>query len=114
MRNTLFSLSQREITFKEYSNYPPVLRDLSVVADGNVTEGEIEQVILSSVPGDILRKLRLYDIYDLKNGQTGKKSYTYTLEFRADDRTLTGEEVNKLQDKIVENLSRKLKAELRK
>lgn len=114
MRDTLFSLSRKGITFKEYSNYPPVLRDLSIVVDGNLKEGEIEQVILSASTDNLLRKLRLYDIYNLTNGQRGKKSYTYTLEFRADDRTLTNEEVNKIQDKIVQNLSKKLNAELRK
>jgi phenylalanyl-tRNA synthetase beta chain len=50
----------------------------------------------------------------MNGGDKGKESYTYTLEFRADDRTLTNDEINKLQEKIVQNLNKKLGAELRK
>lgn len=109
---SLFNLSSKKITFKEYSNYPPVIRDLSIVCDSSVKEGEIENIVESSVKGSLLKELMLYDIYDMK--EAGKKSYTYTLEFCADDRTLTNDEVNKLQDEIVANLNKKLGAELRK
>jgi len=111
MRDTLFGLSQNKITFKEYSNFPPVLRDLSILVDSNVKEGDVEKVIESTPTDNLLRKLKLYDVYKPSNNV---KSYTYTLEFRADERTLTNEEVNKIQDKIIENLSKKLHAELRK
>lgn len=113
MRNSLFSLSSKEITFKEYSNFPPVLRDLSIVVDSAIKEGEIEKVISDAKTENLLKKLRLYDIYEPEN-LSGKISYTYTMEFRSDERTLTNEEVNKLQDKIIADLNKKLKAELRK
>ncbi len=113
MRNSLFSLSSKEITFKEYSNFPPVLRDLSIVADSGIKEGEIEKVILEAKTENLLKKLRLYDIYKPEN-QSGKLSYTYTMEFRSDDKTLTNEEINKIQEKIVADLNKKLNAELRK
>lgn len=109
---SLFNLSSKKITFKEYSNYPPVIRDLSIVCDSAVKEGDIENVVVSSVKQNLLKELLLYDIYDMKD--SGKKSYTYTLEFCADDRTLTNEEINKLQEEIVSNLNKKLGAELRK
>jgi phenylalanyl-tRNA synthetase beta chain len=110
MRDTLFSLSRNKITFKEYSNFPPVLRDLSIIVDSNVKEGEVEKVIWSAPADNLLKKVRLYDVFGISSNI---KSYTYTLEFRADDRTLTNDEVNKLQDKIITDLSSKLKAELR-
>ena len=109
----LFSLSNKELTFKEYSNYPPVVRDLSIVVDGNISEAEIEKVIFSSKTDGLLKKLKLYDIYIPADQTSGKKSYTYTMEFRADDRTLRNDEVNIYQQKIIENLAKKLKAELR-
>ncbi|MFI5211940.1 MAG: hypothetical protein ACHQIH_03585 [Ignavibacteria bacterium] len=113
MRDTLFSLSSRKITFKEYSNYPPVLRDLSILVDSGIKEADVEKVILDAPSGGLLKSLRLYDIYRLE-GEKDKISYTFTLKFLADDRTLTNDEVNKLQDKIVLDLNKKLKAELRK
>ena len=113
MRDTLFSLGNRKITFKEYSNYPPVLRDLSILVDSAIKEAEVEKVILSAPTGGLLKSLRLYDIYRFEAGQ-GKISYTFSLKYQADDRTLTNDEVNKLQDKIVQDLDKKLNAELRK
>ncbi|MCI0449345.1 MAG: hypothetical protein L0Y79_06100 [Chlorobi bacterium] len=104
-------MSQNKITFKEYSNFPPVLRDLSVLVDANVKEGEIEKVILSTPTGNLLRNVKLYDVYKLSENM---RSYTYTLEFRDNERTLINDEVNKLQDDIIKNLAKKLKAELRK
>lgn len=113
MRNTLFSLSRKEITFKEYSNFPPVLRDLSILVDSTAKEGDIEKVIDASKTGGLLKKIRLYDIYKPGSG-SGKTSYTFSLEYRSDERTLTNEEVNRIQDTIVSDLNKKLNAELRK
>jgi len=112
VNNGLFELSNKELTFKEYSNFPPVVRDLSIVVDTNVSEEEIEKVIYSSKTDGLLKKLKLYDIY-IPEKDSGKKSYTFTMEFRADDRTLKNEEINVYQQKIIDNLSKKLKAELR-
>jgi phenylalanyl-tRNA synthetase beta chain len=110
MRVSLFGLKSKDITYKEYSNYPPVLRDLSVVVDNSVKEEEIENAICSVKTDNLLRKLRLYDIYRMDGGKT---SYTFSLEFRAEDKTLTNDEVNKYQDKIINALKKNIKAELR-
>lgn len=110
MRVSLFGLSGKDITYKEYSNYPPVLRDLSVVVDNSVKEEEIEEAIYSVKMDNLLRKLRLYDIYRMDGSKT---SYTFSLEYRADDKTLTNDEVNKYQDKIINALKKNIKAELR-
>lgn len=110
--NSLFNFSRQKVSFKPYSVFPPVIRDLSIVCDSTVKEGDIQQTVLATKTEGLLQKIRLYDIYDIK--ESGKKSYTYTLEFRAADKTLTSDEVNKIQDKIVQNLGKKLGAELRK
>ncbi|MBE2228722.1 MAG: hypothetical protein IAE93_15305 [Ignavibacteria bacterium] len=116
MSDTILSLSDtlnRRTVFKPFSNFPPVLRDLSILVDSSLKQGDIMDTILSVNTGKLLKKVSLYDIYEPKN-EGSKKSYTYSLEYRADDRTLTNEEINKLQDKIVAELQKKLKAELRK
>ncbi|MBZ0202239.1 MAG: hypothetical protein K8I03_04400 [Ignavibacteria bacterium] len=113
MRDSLYSLSSKEKTFREYSSFPPVLRDLSIVVDSGIKEGDIEKVILDAKTENLLKKLRLYDIYKPEN-QGVKLSYTYTMEFRSDDRTLTNDEINKIQERIVSDLNKKLNAELRK
>lgn len=116
MSDTILTLSNtlnNRSFFRQYSNFPPVLRDLSVAADSSVKQGDIFGTILNAGNGNLLQKVLLYDIFEPKN-EPGKISYTYSLEFRADDRTLTGEEVNKVMDKIISELHKKHKAELRK
>jgi phenylalanyl-tRNA synthetase beta chain len=116
MQDTILTLSDTlngKVFFKPFSNFPPVLRDLCIIAENNIKQGDIINTILSVNTGKLLQKVSLYDIFEPK-GEGSKKSYTYSLEYRADDRTLTNEEVNILQDKIVVELQKKLKAELRK
>jgi len=110
----LEKLSSRKREFKPYSNFPMVLRDLSIVVPKEVKQGEIEEAIRASAPNGMLRSLRLYDLYKFGEKDSDKISYTYALAFQSDEKTLTNEEVNSVQDKIIKNLSKKLNAELRK
>lgn len=116
MPDTILTLSNTlngKVLFEPFSNFPPVLRDLCIIADSNIKQGDIMDTILSVNTGKLLKKVSLYDIFEPKN-EDNKKSYTYSIQYRADDRTLTNEEVNKIQDQIIAELGKKLKAELRK
>ena len=117
MRVTLDKLEKyrnKKREYKPYSNFPMVLRDLSVVVNKDITQGEVEDVIKTSVSSSLLRSLRLYDLYQSDEKMPGKKSLTYALAFQSDERTLTNEEVNTVQEKIIKNLSKKINAEIRK
>jgi phenylalanyl-tRNA synthetase beta chain len=99
-------------TYKEISKYPPVLRDLSIVVDRSVNVSDVEERIVS-VSEKLLKKLRLYDVYKLEGESSDKISYTFSMEFSSNERTLTDEEINRLQEKIINDLKKKLNAELR-
>ncbi len=111
MLNELMNILPASRIYSEISKYPPVLRDLSVVVDAGVSASEVEEQIVSS-SGKLLKKIRLYDVFE-QAGETGKKSYTFSLEFSSSEKTLTDEEINSVQHKIVNDLRKKLKAELR-
>jgi phenylalanyl-tRNA synthetase beta chain len=98
-------------SYKEISKFPPVLRDLSVVVDRKIKISEIEEQIVSSSE-KLLKKLRLYDVYKFE-GDANKNSYTFSIEFSSSEKTLTDEEINRLQQKIIYDLKKKLNAELR-
>jgi phenylalanyl-tRNA synthetase beta chain len=99
--------------FSYYSNYPPVLRDLSVSVKRDVKAGDLIQKIWKSPVKGLLRKVELYDIYDFGRENSEKLSYTFELVFQSDDRTLTNDEINSLQQEIINNLKKTLNAELR-
>jgi len=108
----LFALRLPDPTFKPLPKYPAVTRDLSVICDEAVTVGEAEQVI-SSAAGKLLRKTNLFDIYRGTGVPEGKKSLAFSLELRADDRTLTDTDSEQVIQKVLKALSEKLNAVLR-
>lgn len=108
----LLNETKRKTVFREFSKYPPVLRDLSVTVDSNINAGEVEKEIKAGA-NNLLKNIRLYDIYKLTDDDKSRLSYTFSLEFSSDEKTLTDDEINDLQNKIVKNLNKKLNAELR-
>jgi len=92
--------------------YPPVLEDLAVVVEENVTAAEVEDVIRKG-GGDYLAQVRLFDIYRGKQLGEGKKSLAFSLTYIAPDRTLTDKEVLKLRTRIIKLLDQELGAVLR-
>lgn len=104
--------SQKEKKFLSIPQFPSVNIDMAIVIDGKVSNKDIEDEI-SRNGGQILRNIRLFDLYKGKQIEEGKKSLAYSLEFRADDRTLKDLEVEIVFKRIVQNLSRKFNAKLR-
>ena len=76
------------------------------------TVAEVENVITDAA-GKLLRKVRLFDVYKGIGIPDGKKSLAFSLELRADDRTLTDEDSENVMHRILTSLSEKLGAVLR-
>jgi phenylalanyl-tRNA synthetase beta chain len=89
-----------------------VTRDLSLIVDQTVEAGQILHFIQGFRP-DLLRQVRLFDVYAGKPVPSGKKSLTFALTYRADDRTLTDDEVNVIHSQVVEELSARFGGQLR-
>ena len=87
-------------------------RDLSLVCDEAVTVADAENVITAAA-GKLLRRVKLFDIYRGKGVAEGKKRMAFSLELRADDRTLTEAESQGVVDKVLAALAEKLNATLR-
>jgi len=110
--NNFISYSEKEIKFTQIPQFPSISLDLAIVVDEKITNSEIEKEIYKN-GGKILVNLRLFDLYKGKQIPEGKKSLAYSLEFRANDRTLKDVEVEIIFKRIVENLNKKFGATLR-
>ena len=108
----LFAIQMPEPTYVPLPKYPTVSRDLAVVCDEKVTVAQIEDVISRSA-GKLLRSVRLFDIYRGTGIAEGKKSLAFALELRADDRTLTDEDSEKVIANILNALNTQLNVVLR-
>ena len=108
----LCGLMLPEATYTPLPKYPAVTRDLSLICDEAVTVAEIEDVITAAA-GKLLRGVKLFDIYRGTGVPEGKKSMAFSLELRADDRTLTDTDSEGVVTKVLSALKEKLNAILR-
>ena len=74
---------------------PAALQDVALIVDENISAADLEAALRAGA-GDLLESITLFDRYD-KIGD-GKISLAFTLVFRAQDRTLTGEEVSAMRE----------------
>jgi phenylalanyl-tRNA synthetase beta chain len=100
------------IYYSEISRFPNVKRDLALLISKDVAFDDIRDVILKN-GSNMLKNIRLFDIYTDKKIGEDKKSLAFSLEFSSTEKTLTDEEVNKQVGKIVKSLETKLGATLR-
>lgn len=111
--NWLKAGEKNTIRYKEISKFPSVQRDLSFVADKNVTYGDIEKLLNAlSIPQ--LRNYRLFDVFKSEKLGKDKQSLAMNFTFLDDSKTMKDEEIDKMMAKITSNIEKTLLAEIRK
>lgn len=98
--------------YKALPKFPAVTRDISMVINENVFVKEIENVIKKK-GGKLLEAINLFDVYQGSQIEKGFKSVSYSITFRAPDRTLVDDDVNAVMKKILSTLESELGAILR-
>ncbi|PIW76379.1 MAG: phenylalanine--tRNA ligase subunit beta, partial [Candidatus Portnoybacteria bacterium CG_4_8_14_3_um_filter_40_10] len=78
--------------------YPAIIRDLAISVE-QTTKIESVLNIIETAGGELLQDTDIFDIYEGLAGN--KKSLAFRLIYQSDERNLTDEEVNKLQEKII-------------
>ena len=101
-----------EVRYSPVPRYPAIEKDIALVVDKDLQVGELEEIIKKYGKKN-LESVKLFDIFIGDQVGENKKSVAYALTFRASDRTLTDEEVNKIQDKILTQLEIEAGAKLR-
>lgn len=108
----LYRSTPLQRTYNALPKFPAIERDLAVVASEDVSHQSIVEVIRMCC-GALLEQVALFDVYHGKQVSDGKRSLAYALRFRAENRTLTDDEVTVLQEAVVERLQVLYGAELR-
>ncbi|MEX1064035.1 MAG: hypothetical protein WD898_00055 [Candidatus Paceibacterota bacterium] len=99
--------------FEEVSKYPPITRDVSFIVSKDFVPNNYFDLI-RDLGGNLVEEVELLDKYENadKFGKD-KISYTYRIVYRSNDRTLTNEEVDAIQDKVYKQTAEQFEAELR-
>lgn len=98
--DTLFNNREKERTYKKLPKFPAVTRDLSFICDDDVSVMSLEKIIRSKC-GNLCENVELFDVYKGKQIEKGKKSVSFSYTLRASDRTLSDEEINNINNKIL-------------
>lgn len=108
----LASLPEKTYKTKEISKFPIVERDIAIVVDENITNGEIVSAIKSAV-GKHFVECELFDVYRNENLGKDKKSLAYKIRLVSDDKTLTADEISAVIKKVLKSLEFRFGAKLR-
>lgn len=103
---------KNSISFKEISKYPAVSRDLALLVDKAVEFAQIEQIAYAAEK-KLLKKVTLFDVYEGKNLETGKKSYAVNFTLQDDQKTMNDKQTDAIMQKIINSLEKQLGAKLR-
>jgi phenylalanyl-tRNA synthetase beta chain len=99
------------LRFQEESKYPSVTRDLAFVVEQKILYNDLKKELIAFNP--LIKSVEIFDVYIGDKLEAGQKSLAFHLTYRAEDRTLRAEEVDKLQAELIARLTKRFTAKLR-
>ena len=108
----LSQLPEKTYAAKEISKFPIVERDIAVVVDEKVTNGELISAIKSAC-GKHFVECELFDVYRSESLGVDKKSLAYKIRLVSEEKTLTADEINSVIKKVLKSLEFRFGAKLR-
>ena len=103
---------KHSVSFTEISKFPAVSRDLALLVDKSVEFARIEQIAFAA-DKKFLKKVTLFDVYEGKNLEAGKKSYAVNFLLQDDTKTMNDKQTDAVMAKIIASLEKQLGAKLR-
>ncbi len=104
--------AKTDVKYTELPKTLPLRRDLALLVDKDVTYEQIRQVVVASEK-HLLRGVDLFDVYEGKNLEAGKKSYAISIILQDDVKTLQDKQIDAIMQKIIANLEKQIGAKLR-
>lgn len=106
------AIKNNTVAYKEISKFPAVKRDLALLIDKKVQFAEIEKIAYET-DKKLLKSVELFDVYEGKNLEAGKKSSAVSFMLQDENATLNDKQIDKVMQKLIANLQNKLDAKLR-
>lgn len=109
----LFEYLRQTVRARSIPRFPAIQRDLAVVV-ARETQAEAVMAKIRKLGGDLLQQVEIFDVYTGKPIPEDRKSLAFMLRYQSLERTLTDEEVNLLNSRILEGIQQEFAAEWRK
>jgi phenylalanyl-tRNA synthetase beta chain len=110
--NILKEVKRHRILFNDMPKFPEVRRDLALLLDKNISFETIEKIAFKT-ERKLLKRVNLFDVYEGKNLDPGKKSYAVSFYIQDAAKTLTDTEIDGVMKKLIKNFEQELGAKLR-
>lgn len=111
--DNLFKNNPTKMKAKEISTYPPSPRDMSIVCKDEVSADDLIKTV-KQIGGNLIKEVNIFDIFKGNNIEEGSKSVSINIVYESLKETLKSDVVNELHNKIVDELSKKYQANIRK
>jgi phenylalanyl-tRNA synthetase beta chain len=108
----LLDASDLPVLYSQLPRFPSIVRDVSLLVDRKITRATLMQAIAAQRPAHFVRS-EFVGTYEGEGIPDDKRSLTFRLEYRADDRTLRDDEVDGIHRRVVEALKQQFNAEVR-
>ena len=106
------SIRSLKVSFKELPKFPAVRRDLALLVDKSVQFAQIEKLAFDA-DRKLVKGVNLFDVYEGKHLEPGKKSYAISITLQDESQTLNDKVIDKVMQKIIKSLEDRVGARLR-
>jgi len=103
---------QKSILFSDLPKFPAVRRDLAMLLDKTVSYEKLRNIAFQSC-GNLLKEVNLFDVYEGKNIEQGKKSYALSFILQSSEKTLSDEEIHATMNKLMKAYEKEVGAIIR-
>lgn len=110
--NLMALVKKVTVSYYDLSKFPAVSRDLALLVDEHVEFAQIEAAAYQSEK-KLLKEVRLFDVYEGKNLEPGKKSYAVNFILQSEDKTLNDKAIEAVMNKIEQNVCKSTGAVVR-
>ena len=104
--------AKKDVKYHDLPKTLPVRRDLALLVDTAVSYEQIKRVVEQS-ERKLLKSVTLFDVYEGKHLEAGKKSYAIAIFLQDDQKTLQDKQIEAVMKKVVTNLQKEVGAQLR-
>lgn len=110
--DVLFTLPTSKLAYEMVPKHPGMTRDIALVVNRDVLAADLVQTIKTAA-SKLLQTVEVFDIYEGKGVEEGKKSVAISLYYLDREKTLTDEDLQPTHQKVLTALTKEHEAVLR-
>ena len=96
--------------FSEFNRLPSSYRDLSLIVNSDIF---VQDLIAQITKNKLVKNINIFDVFEGKGVPKNKKAIGLRLTYQSSNKTITSDEINKSEQKIIKELKNKFDIDIR-